>query len=88
MAQLTPGLRPIGFSAPTTAPLSSELEVPTHTCCRSHPIDLPASAHTKPNTMRLSHKGIMHKQNAKLEHPKGLNSVVLDLLSDCTELFK
>lgn len=30
----------------------------------------------------------MYKQNAKLEHEKGLNSLVLDLLSDHTKLFK
>jgi hypothetical protein len=71
MGQLTLGLRPIGLAAPTTASLSSELEVPTHTYCRSHPVDLAASAHTKPDNMRLSHKGTMHKQNAKLEHDKG-----------------
>lgn len=88
MGQLTPGLQPIGLAALTTASLSSQLEVPTHTCCRSHPVDLAASAHTKPDTMRLSHKGIMHKQKAKLKHDKGLNILVLDLLSDHTKLFK
>ncbi len=30
----------------------------------------------------------MHKQNAKLERDKGLNNLVLDLLSDHTKLFK
>lgn len=30
----------------------------------------------------------MHRQNAKLEHDNGLNSLVLDLLSDHTKLFK